>query len=533
MFNFLRKFSNSSKQSFFEESLEESFGKPKLDSEFRQNVKKRILNQIAAETQDVHAAKILDKKLTGEKIQPSTAVDFLAAIAEAFLNLPKVLPGASWRESIRENFRNRKSSQCSVIFRQVTAFAMLFIVIGGIALTSFISQTQAAVAQLFVESGIVKIKTAESDIFEDVQNVAAIRLGDTIRVEQDSAAELTFFDESEMWLTEGTEIAIVEFNPNFISREKSAVRVAVIAGSVETTVSKETGAFEIETLAGSVEAQNAKFSVAVNSQTGSTKIQTSEDVVAVKSSVGSEIVVLVAGEEVIFEDPDFVEILSAEIDPLSIEQIATNIDFIKIRGFDALIAAQKNKIEISGKIRAVAQEKLELLIADLGLQVIEANRSAVLEIFIRKNYPVVLAREKALASLNQFVKVEQILNYYFVAPQFLRGVPEFEILASSHFTPSGELRNLFTVLRARQLAHTEIYDTIDELALELTIELVNNLRSGNFTEQLIQILQQMEDQSIFIPTLEKLESIVPSIVRGLVSDKISQLKELVREYVEG
>jgi len=527
MLSFLRKFSKSPKTSSFEQSISKAFSKPQLDFEFRQNAKKRILNQITAEVEEVRSAELLDRKLANKRVKATGIIDSLAAIAEALLNLPRV----SWRGRRQGEFKPRPSFRFS-IFKQATAFAMLVVVVGGITAASLFTQTETAVAQLSVGLGVVKIRTAESNFFEDVQDMVTVRLGDTIRVDKNSSAELTFFDASEMQLTEGTEIAIIEFSPDYISREKSGVKVAVLSGSVETTVDKAYGSFEVETPSGSVEAQNAKFSVAVNSQTGSTKIETSEDMIAVKSSTSSESVPLVAGEAVVFADPASAQVLlSAESNPVSIDQIASDADFIKIRSFDALIAAQDGDVAIARKVRASTREKLDLLIAELGVPEVETDQLAALEIFVRKNYIVGPIRDSVLANLDRAAKVEQILNYYFVAPQFLKGVPEFEILADSRFTPSGKLRNLFAILRAQQLAHVEIRPIIDELIAELTIELAGSLRNGDLEKQLTDVIQRMDNQPIFLSVLEKLKALIPSENYALVDTEIEAMQQTVQEYV--
>ncbi len=542
MLNFLRKFSNSKKTE--STRLEESLGKlflanPELDLEMRKNVKKRVLNRIVAESEELKNAEILDRKLAGKCAQESSGiVDFLASIAEALLNLPKVLPKVIWRENTRENFQDMHRPHFFGILRQATAFAMLFVVVGGISLTSFVSQTQTAVAQLSVNSGVVKIREAKSTFFEEVENnIATIRLGDTIRVEQNSTAELAFYDASKMHLTAETEMLITEFKPDFISRENSVVKVALLAGSLDAEVAKADSAFEVETSTGSVEAQNAKFSVAINPQTGSTKIQTEVDVVAVKSSKNSESVALVAGESVIFAEE---EVLVAEVAaedgevelPL-LGKLQTELELIKIRSFDVLIASQNGDDSIARKIRATIEESLDLLLIGSGISEVDGGELEALGIFIRKNYLDGPAREIALKNLNQIAEVGEILNYYFVAPQKLHGVPAFEILARDRYTPPGRLRNLFSALRAGELAHVETQPFVEKLSGELTVELAADLSGKDSEKKVSELLAGMQEQPIFIPALMKLEPIVPSTARLLVENKIRRLEKRVRKYSGG
>lgn len=548
MFNFFRKFSSSkklSKSSRFEYSLSRLFSvQPELDSATQKNIKKRILNRILAERGEFKNAEVLDQKLAGKQIEQvknsAGVVDFLAAIAEAFLNLPKILPQISWRKEVRGNFEKREAFLFSGIFRQATAFAMLAVVVGGIFLTSFVSQTRTAVAQLSVESGVVKIREAQSTFFEPVKKVATIRLGDTIRVEADSIAELSFYDASKLLLTAKTEVLITEFKPDFISREKSEVTIALLSGSLQAEVAKADSSFEVETSTGSVEAQNAKFSVTVNPETGSTKIQTSEDVVAVKSAKSSEAVALVAGESVVFSEEEilFVEVAADIVKTIelllpSLGKLQTELEFAKIRSFDALIASQNGDDSIARKIRASIEEKLEQLLLESGIPKFEGGKIETLGIFLRKNYPEGPGREIALKNLNQIAAVGEILNYYFVAPQKLRGVPAFEILAKENYTPPGRLRNLFAALRAGELAHTEIKPLVEKLSGELAIELAGNLSGADSEKRVNELLAGMQEQPIFLPALAKFESIAPRAARDLILNKILRLEETIQKYAGG
>ncbi len=548
MLNFLRKFSffgrletkKDSKSSRFECSLSQLLSvKSELDSVTQKNIKKRILNHILTGREEIKNAEILDRKITGERVENSAGVlDFFAAIAEAFLSLPKVLPRISWRKKTRENFESRHFLSFFGILRQATAFAILFVVIGGIALTSFISQTRTAVAQLSVESGVVKIREAKSAFFKEVGKAATIRLGDTIRVGIDSTAELAFYDASKLFLTAETEVSITAFNPDFISRENSGVTVALLSGSLDAEVAKKNSSFEIETPTGSVEARNAKFSVAVNSATGSTKIQTSEDVVAVKSSKNSEAVALVAGETVTFFEDEVLLAKKVEEDEKVVElpplkELQTGIEFIKIRSFDALIASQNGNDSIARKIRVSVKDSLDLMLLRSGVSKVEGGEVDALGIFIRKNYLDGPTRQLALKNLNQISVTGEILNYYLIAPQKLRGVPAFEILAKEKYIPTGQLRNLFATLRMDELAHAEIKPLVKKLVGELTIEIAKNI-SGRDSRKLVgELLAGMLEQPIFLPALEKLEPIVPSTTRNLVSDKINRLEEVIQKYAGG
>jgi hypothetical protein len=545
MFNFL--FSSSrikkSKTNRMERILEQCFALPELDSAMRENTKKRIINRIQAEQEEKDLAQVLDTHIhESEQKNSSSVIDTLASIAEALIDLPKTLPRLAWREKTRENFETEDMEFAFFAFlKRATAFAVLIIIIASIGITTLVSQTQTAVAQLSVNSGIVKLREAKSPFFEEVSGIITIRLGDTIRVEKNSTAELSFYDASKMSLTESTEVAITEFAPNFISREDSAVKVALLSGAINAEVAKEKSSFSVETTNGSVEAQNAKFSVSIDS-TGKTKIKTSEDSVAVKSIQSSESVALIEGEAIVFADANSEVLISKNLDKNeeikqediqfpNIEKIAQDIDFIKIRSFDALIDAQKDKITVARKIHKITKEKLSMLLSSVGIEEIDSGGLDAMKIFISKNYPVSDQREIILQNLTQIGQLRQILNYYFVAPQFLRGAPEFQILAKSNYQPYGKLRNIFTVLRAKKLAHVEIHPMVDDLANQLTIELVDDLREYGFGSRLENVLDHMDDQPIFLPVLRQMRILLPEGIVESVDQRIGVMEGRVAEYM--
>ncbi|MCF7845931.1 MAG: FecR family protein [Candidatus Peribacteraceae bacterium] len=532
MFNFRHKFSKSPKPTRFERILARLFDLPEVDAATHANLKKRILNRIVAESEEFRNAEILDKKLSGKKIKSSGWLDFLASIAEAILNLPKVLPHRGWRSSVREGFKPSRAPRFFGFLRQATAFTVLLIFAGGITLTTFISQTQTAAAQLSVSSGVVKIRAADSTFFEDVNKIATVRLGDTIRVEANSTAELSFYDASRMFLTSSTEVAITEFKPNFISRENSSLKVALLSGSVDAEVAKADSSFSVETPTGSVEATSAKFSVAVNPQTGSTKIQASEDTVAVKSTKNPESVALVAGESVVFADEPIIAVEEVAELP-SLGKVQTDLELVKIWSFDALIAAQGGDNVIAKKTLASNRDKLAALIVAGGSDLMDGGELEALNIFIRKNYPDGPGRDIALQNLQQIGDVEEILGYYFVAPQKLRGVPEFEIIARDDYTPPGRLRNLFAVLRAGELAHPEVAPLVGNLSDKLITGLAADLQSADAAKQVDELLAAMGSQPIFKPVTQKLQALLDPGFTESITQATAAMEVRLSQYIGG
>ncbi|MFH1375376.1 MAG: FecR domain-containing protein [Patescibacteria group bacterium] len=514
---------------------------PELDQEAQENIKKRVLNHIVAEARLYENAEKLDRKIAKRErvISPSGVLDWLAAIAQALAQLPKVLPKVAWRERVRNHFAAWRRPVFLLFLRRAVAFTILFIVLIGTAGTAFVYEMQEAraeVARVAVESGVVKIREANQTFFRSIEEETTVRVGDTVRVEEDSTASMVFFDASEMWLTGGTEVAIAGFNLALRGMEKSGVQVALLAGSVETTVAKDANdpAFEIATSTGSVEAQNAKFSVKIDPETGATKVQTEEDIVAVKSIKSNEAVPLVAGETVVFASEKVLaaEVAAAEETELpQIGKLQTGTDIIQIRMFDALIAAQEGSSKTAQKIKNTTQEQLTLLLIECGMTDPGTDRIEVLELFLRNNYPEGPTRDVVSKHLARAATVEKILNYYFFDPAFLRGRPEFEILAASSYTPPGRLRNLFATLRAGQLAHREVQPIISELMEALTVELAGDLLGRETEQRVSELLSGMQAQPIYLPALQKLQPIIPSKARYLVDNKIVELVAGVSAYV--
>lgn len=513
---------------------------PELPPDAQENMKKRVLNHITAEARLYEDAEKLDRKIAKKErvISPSGVLDWLAAIAQALAQLPKVLPKVAWRERVRDRFAAWRSPAFLLFLRKVVAFAILIIVFVGVAGTAFVYEMQEAraeVARVAVESGVVKIREASGTFFRSVEGEATVRVGDTIRVEEDSTARMIFFDASEMWLTADTEIAIADFNLAFRGMERSGVQVALLAGSVETTVAKDVNdpVFEIATSTGSVEAQNAKFSVKIDPETGATKVQTEEDTVAVKSIKSNESVSLVAGETVVFASEKVLAaeiVAAAETELLPLGRLQTGTDIIQIRMFDALIAAQDGNSKTAQKIKNTAQEQLALLLVECGMADPGTDRVEVLELFLRNNYPEGPPRDIVSKYLARAATVEKVLNYYFADLALLRGRPEFEILADSGYTPPGRLRNLFATLRAGQLAHQEVQPIISELMEALTVELAGDLLGRETEQRVSELLSGMQAQPIYLPALQKLQPIIPSKARYLVDNKIVELVAGVSAY---
>jgi hypothetical protein len=465
-----------------------------IDSTTRGNIKKRLLNQIAAQKE----AARFDKAMRPHK--------------------------------------NRFGLFPATVQKTVASFILL-LVVGGISLTVSLYRDSTAntkIAWVSTESGVVKILPAGGDFFQTITGEVAVRLGDTIRVDKDSIASLRFWDASKMRLTPETEVAITNFQLDTLENEKSTVRVALLAGSVDTVVNREktSPAFEIATPSGNVAAKKAKFSVSLDKQTGKVEVATSESSVAVTpaspSNDSGETVALVAGQTAVFSDDKVLVAATDEGDaevatftPPAFNKILTETDFIQIHLFDALAAAQKGDTWVAQKIEAGVAEDLAQILKEFGV-VKTADQITTLISLVEKHYPNNPKLAAATANLGRANSVAQILNYYFIQPSLLRGIPEFELLAKSNYQPPAQLQNLFALLKARQLASRAIQPTIETL----TTELISELAAGNFEKLVAEM-----DQPVYLFALRELAPLLPEEKQAVVTGKITELEAQVAEYI--
>jgi len=469
-----------------------------IDSVTRANIKKRLLNQIKAQKEDARFEK---------QMQPRR------------LRLPSLLTFAT--------------------FKKTVASLILLLVVVGISFTVSLYGNSAAetkVAWVSAESGEVKILPAGGEFFHTITGEVAVKLGDTIRVSKDSVASLRFWDASKMRLTPETEVAITSFELDNLQNEKSAVRVALLSGSVDTVVNREktSPAFEIATPSGSVAAKKAKFSVSLDKQTGKVEVATSESSVAVTSSTGdntkNETVALVAGQTAVFSDD---KVLVAATDektedavvaftPPAFSKVLTATDFVQIHFFDALSAAQKGDTWIAKQIEAGIEEDLAGILKEFGVTK-TANQITALISLLEKNYAENPKLPALTANLTRANSVAQILNYYFIKPNLLRGIPEFELLAKSNYQPPAELQNLFALLKAKQLASRAIQPTVTTLTSELLSELA---LSADFTK----LVGEM-NQPVYLFALRELTLLVAVEKQALVATRITELEAQIEKYI--
>ena len=537
-FNFITRSKNSvrtkkgNKNSLEDSSFIGLIGKslPDLGFDVQKKLKRKIFRKIAPSLLIENRAKLLDRKISGkEKIKmPAELLDWLVVIASSLYNLPKVVPRVAWRERVRSRFISLRVPFWKTL-RQSATFAVLFVMVMGIVFT-FVSPADpvfAEVARLSVEKGVAHQRSVGEESFSIVVGEASVRLGDTIRLELDSSARLSFLDKSEIELTSETELSIIEFQQYENETEKNKVKVNVVSGSVLVNA---TSAFEIETPTGSIEANKAEFSVEINQESGAAIVQANKETVAIKSlNDGQEMFALEAGQTATMSSS---QVLLAEtvVQPQNlelpkIEELLTKIDIIQIRSFDTLIIAQSGEVNIAQKNQALLREELKGILSSLTLTEVEINSMEALELLLRENYLESPQLSEIFSYLTKIKRVESILNYYLAGTELLRGLPEFELLPSNYRPPT-RFRNIFAVLRVRQLAYEEARSFAKELTSILINDLIASIQAGN-NQELLKEIQEGMNEPIYLSSLEKIQESVP-----LLDEQLSQLINKLKKEIE-
>lgn len=426
-------------------------------------------------------------------------------------------------------------------FQKVAASLVLIAMTMGIGLTFFLfspKSSYAEVGKISVETGQVKIRSAEGSFYQPIEKEAIVRVGDNIRVEKNSLALLSLRDTSKIKLSEETELEIKSFQANGTELKQSDVKVTLLSGSVETIVQKnENAALQIQTASGTVQAQNAKFSVTIDPETGKTEVATTEDQVDVTSVNNSQSQSLVAGQTAtISEVTDTVAVTDSPSTVVTepalpnLENIKLKIDLAKIRSFDALIAAQKGEIENAKKIQALVQNELQQLDKELGAEQIETNEATALRLLVQQFFVESTDRQTCLADLSKIEYIEEILSYYYISPNLLYGLPEFELLPKN-YKPKPALRSLYATLKVYQLARIEeVRPYADKLLNVLVTESASIIIAGDVSPLTESFLANI-DQPIYLAALRTLAAQIPEAGQALIQQKITELEGRVQKYV--
>jgi hypothetical protein len=425
-----------------------------------------------------------------------------------------------------------------ISLRQAVALATLLVVVFGIALTSFLSQIQTTLAEevgrLEIQLGTVKVRSADQPFFAEVFDGSVVHVGDTIRVEAGSEAVLAFLDKSQIQISPETELAITDFHLDVVDVGKSTVKVALVAGTLEATVAKELAdaAFAIETPSGVVEAQKAQFAVVVDAR-GATTVTANESGVAFTPSLAGSEPTLIAEGQAGVSSGNAVQLSQAEeaAQILPIAELANLTDIWQIRTFDALIAAQGSSMSEARGILEMINTGLRMELKRLAVVDTPDDLLTALALAIEENYLEIPERAAALTDLALADQTLTVLNYYFVAPEQRVGVPEIAMVREARYQPSAELKKLFAVLSARNLAAKSSEVLVTELVRVVAQNYGRSLARADAENYTKKLLADMAAQPIYLPALREMRLTAPASVRYLLDRKIVELEAIFSGYV--
>jgi len=516
----------------------------RLDISRRQagDLKKKLLAQIEPRDEQDHAF-LLDKKIrTKPSARPVDMMDWLAVVAFELTLLPKVLPHVAWYEAARARLARARQLPQLFLLRRATAFVAFLVVtlgVAGVSLMSSSSATLAGVAVLDITDGIVKVRAADATFFVTVSDGSQIRVGDTIRVEQNGAASLAFADLSEMHLAEGTEITITDSEPvsamPIIRDDESSTRVALMSGSVETEVTQSDTAvsFEIETSTGLIQANKSKFAVSIDTQTGATEVITSEDTVAVRNMTETTSTELLAGERAVLGGTAVIVDEAPAAAGTDIVQLATQIDILTTRSFDALVLAQHSQSKTAKKAMQMIHAELAQLSRSLSIEFVAGQEAAALRIWLVSAFAGADELPAMTANLSLISQLETITNHYLVDPTLRRGAPEFDIATRDRYRPTPELRKLHAALSARNLAALDIQPAVSQLIDTVIAAYRRDILDRDSEAWLTGLLAGMDQQPLYLPAMQPLAAELPIAHQDMIQPEEVAMQERLSGYIGG
>jgi len=505
------------------------------------DLKRKLFAKITPRSERDRAV-LLDTRIRNKPTdRPVDMMDWLAVVAFELTLLPKVLPHVAWYEETRARLaRARQLPQVFFVRRTITAVALV-VVIFSVASASFVgmsSSTLAGVAVLDITDGIVKVRSVDETFFVTVANGSHVHVGDTIRVEKDGAASLSFADLSEMHLGEGTEITITDLEPTShspIIRDELSTRVALMSGSIETEVSKSNTAasIEIETSTGLIQANKSKFAVSIDHETGATEVIANEDTVAVRNTAETESTELLAGERAMLGGDAIVVDAAPAAAGTDITQLATQIDILTTRSFDALILAQSSQPTSAKTAMGMLHTELAKLSDDLAIEFVAGQEAAALRIWLVSAFSGAPELSTMTANLALISQLEIITNHYLVDATLRRGIPEFEIAMRDRYQPTPELRKLYAALTARNLAALDIQPAVDKLITD-TAAMYNHMIIGRHSRVWFSgLLAGMAEQPLYLQIMQQLAASLPASYQDVIQPAEAAMHERLSAYIGG
>lgn len=519
-----------------------------LSSKTKSLLRGRLLEKIESDANLKRKATLLDRQTLKKVKNPQDLIDYLILITQRLNQLPKVIPRTAFRERVREHlFLLTKPFPWAQVLKRAIALTVLIIFASGTVFTIFILQPRPALAEigrLSIESGVVRVREANQIFFSEVMTNSPIRIGDTIRVEENGTANLAFLDRSAVRLRQKTEISITYFQTDNSNVGESSVRIALLAGKIEANIAEksDTAYFSIETPTGVVRAKKSKFAVSVMAS-GHTEVIANEKTITLKTNNSALATSLIAGQTALLSVGKDILVADTSTNPenyamdatnlLDIKALSAEIDILQIRIFGALADAQNGKLEEARLIESAVQERLTDILKSFGVENASANRTEALSLLLKSQLSKSPELEKTFHYLAMIDNIDTILNHYFVAPSFRQGVPEIEIAKRDNYAPPAKLVRLFAALRAKELALSTVEPIVESLITAVTNEYSTDITSkGTPVQNTEKLFTGMANQPIYISILQKIKiSVAPGFgIRDLINAKVDDLENILEAY---
>ena len=549
-----------------------------LPIDTKARIKAKILNQIIVATEDSGLIAELDSALTTSAPIRHPQLRPIVTLAKSLAKLPKVVPSVPFRERVYERLIHLQHRHTRGFFRSLAAACMLCIVIGGVALSSFMWQPQPTLAEvgyMQVAGGSVEVQRSHSSEEIPAGRSTVLRVGDSVRVPSDATASVNFVDSSRMDIRSNSEVQISHAKVDTLSIEKSTVRIAVLSGQVDATIPDKStedtpSTFEISTPTGIVGAQGGSVSVAVDTITGQSQVHTGSAQVAIATPNDTQVqvpagatatltttTVLVAQNDISIpatsaalpltpvgtghdlsspasQHKSTSDIIAAvpiptspvpalvTSQPLDITDIVGSLDVMQIRSFEALGFAEDGKAREMETIRTQVQSLLAQLTNRMSL-VAGTQDALILQDALTNQYPDEPNRSIALQKLALVASLQTLLTQYSSAPAILT---MFANLPHT-YTPPADLRALYLAARTTLIVVPEGSVQATEAVVQGAVDTeLTRLRTQGLTAGILRTwLKGMDNQPAYLPVLHAMRATIEPNLRYVVDKAISGMEK--------
>lgn len=517
--------------------------------------KRAVVSDVLSKKRQTAVKTRLLAKIHPTDVQPASIIACIAADLRA---LPKVAPDAMWLERTRARLTALPhASWLPIILRQSVAFAVIVLLVTGLFFTTFVSRVQSTLAEevgrITIHDGIVKIREADATFYREATTGDVVRVGAVVRVADDAHASLTLRDAGTVALTSGTEVAItaakkIESLPSAKkhSSASSSVQLALLSGAITARPSNmtQTGAIAITTPTGTVASTETSFAVSVAGD-GTSRVTVADD--AITSSTDTVTIVPtgevtptevtpgqtaeIASDAVVIEATTKPVIDTPKKPAFAADDVATAIDILRIRMFDALGYATAGDLVTARRVADRVTDGLDAELRALGVIGITDKRAEALSLAVGEH---LATDDLQLMTIRDYLTtiddIQTIITTYAVTPTLRHAVSEFELIERHRYRPTSELRRLFIALQTTNLASPAIEPTIRTLLADTAEEYGRDLARGDSLARTRALIAGMRGEPLYLSALRTMRTYAPASVRYLIDREIVAQTETLRTY---